>query len=442
MGHERSSMTTRMSITRTTFIATIVVMTSAAGSEAQAQHVDHGADAIGAPQAMSATLGPYPISREASGTSWQPDATPHEGAMFQIGEWHGMLNGSFQYVATDQEGPRGDSDTYTTNLLMAMVSRPVGRGRFGTRAMFSLEPETVGIEGYPLLLQTGETADGVSHLLDRQHAHDSFMELAVTYSHPMSDTASIFVYGGLSGEPTIGPPAFMHRFSGREFPDSPISHHWLDSTHTTYRVLTTGLVFDGFKVEVSGFRGREPDQYHWDLERGSIDSYSVRLSWNPTASWSLQASAADLESPEQITPSADVRRITASALYHRAVAGGLWQSLIAWGRNDTEPGNTLDAVLLETTFRWLTRHNLLGRMEWVEEDELLPHVHIPGQPIAVLPITMVSRFSVGYLYDFMVGESGRLGVGVLVNKNFVADALKPLYGGDPDGYAVFLRGRF
>src|SRR5690606_13234261 len=128
--------------------ATVAAM-AAAGASAQpaAAPVDHAAHAAaGSPQAMAAALGPYSMNREASGTSWQPDATPHTGASFAIGEWHGMLHGSFQLVRTDQDGPCGDADTYANNMLMAMASRPVGSGRFGTRAMLSLEPETVGIE--------------------------------------------------------------------------------------------------------------------------------------------------------------------------------------------------------------------------------------------------------------------------------------------------------
>ena len=49
--------------------------------------------------------------------------------------------------------------------------------------MLSLDP-LMGPAGYPLLLQTGETANGVTPLIDRQHPHDLFMELAGVYSQP------------------------------------------------------------------------------------------------------------------------------------------------------------------------------------------------------------------------------------------------------------------
>src|SRR5204863_8412876 len=111
----------------------------------------------------------------------------------------------------------------------------------GGRVMLSVDPATVGKSGYPLLLQTDEAVNGLP-LIDRQHPHDLFMELAATYNHPLGrDGGSVFLYAGLPGEPALGPPTFMHRFSGTEIPEAPISHHWLDSTHITFGVVTGGL---------------------------------------------------------------------------------------------------------------------------------------------------------------------------------------------------------
>src|SRR5690606_30435052 len=177
------------------------------------------------------------------------------------------------------------------------------------------------------------------------HPHDAVMELAATYSRAFGEASSWFVYAGLPGEPALGPPAFMHRFSGMEFPDSPISHHWLDSTHIAFGVLTTGVVLDDVKIEASAFRGREPDQHRWNIERGALDSYAIRLGWNPTERWALQVSAGNLHSPEALAPEVDTRRYTASAMYHLPTASGDWQALVAFGRNTNTPGNRLDAVI-------------------------------------------------------------------------------------------------
>lgn len=419
----------------------------AGGSVMAGEPVDHSMHhgMHGETHAMQSFYGPYPMSREASGTSWQPQVSPHEGIAFDTGEWRGMLHGFAQLVYTDQEGPRGDEDFYATNMLMAMANRPLGNGVFGLRGMISLEPETIGKGGYPSLLQTGETADGVTHLLDRQHPHDALMELAATYNHAFGETSSWFVYAGLPGEPALGPPAFMHRFSGVEFPDSPISHHWLDSTHITFGVLTTGVVIDDFKVETSAFRGREPDQHRWNIETGALDSYAFRVSWNPGERWALQVSAGDLHSPEALAPDVDVRRYTASAMYHLPTSAGHWQTLFAWGRNINEPGNTLDAFILESAYRIGTRHTLLARAERVEKDELFEGHHhetpIPGH-VDAAPVFGVGKLSAGYVYDFIVNETGRLGIGALASHTFLPAELEGVYGGDPAGFSVFLRGRF
>ena len=262
---------------------------------------------------MSGMYGPYAMSREASGTSWQPEAARHEGLHIMRGPWMLMLHGFADGVYDNQGGARGDTKFFSNNMGMAMAQRPLGPGSLGLRSMLSIEPATIGKDGYPLLLQTGETADGKTPLIDRQHPHDLFMELAATYS-VSSGNRSLFVYGGLPGEPALGPPAFMHRFSGVNVPIAPITHHWLDSTHISYGVLTGGAVVDRVKVEASAFRGREPDENRWNIESPKLDSHSFRLSVNPTDRWALQVSYGRLHSPEQLEPDVNQDRITASAM--------------------------------------------------------------------------------------------------------------------------------
>ncbi len=158
-------------------------------------------------------------------------------------------------------------------MAMALAQRNVGSGgdTWQVRAMLSPDP-FMGKRGYPLLLASGETADGVTPLVDRQHPHDLFMELSSTYTHRLAPQTSVFLYGGLPGEPAFGPPAFMHRLSILDSPEAPISHHWLDSTHITFGVLTAGLVHGDWKVEASRFHGREPDEHRYDIETGALDS--------------------------------------------------------------------------------------------------------------------------------------------------------------------------
>ncbi|HEY2923759.1 MAG TPA: hypothetical protein VGJ98_02205 [Candidatus Eisenbacteria bacterium] len=391
-----------------------------------AQTMDHGEQGT-----MGAMYGPYPMTREASGTAWQPDRARHRGLHWMRGSWMLMLHGAADLVLDTQGGLRGDDKIFSSNMLMGMAQRPVGPGKLGLRAMLSLEPATIGKNGYPLLLQTGETADGQTRLIDRQHPHDLFMELAASYSIS-SGNRSLFLYGGLPGEPALGPPAFMHRFSGMAVPQAPITHHWLDSSHITFGVLTAGGVLGPAKLEASAFRGREPDQNRYDIESPKLDSHSFRFSLNPTPSWALQASYGRLTSPEQLEPDVDVDRTTASAIHAADWGTGHWETTLAWGRNRSRPGPTLDAIVLESAMQLRERHTLFARAERVEKNELFPE----GDPRDGL-VYRVGQLAAGYRYDFWRSERVALGLGALGTISFVSRSIRDVYGGDPTSGMVF-----
>jgi hypothetical protein len=116
---------------------------------------------------MIGDLGPYPMTRDASGTAWQPDSAPMEGLHADLGGWATMLHGYGTLVYDDQGGGRGADKTVFESMLMGMAQHPYGGGTFTVRAMTSLDP-LMGKTGYPELLQTGETADGRTELVDRQ----------------------------------------------------------------------------------------------------------------------------------------------------------------------------------------------------------------------------------------------------------------------------------
>ena len=185
--------------------------------------------------AMSTTgvLGSYPMTREASGTSWQPDVTTHDGIHGAVGDWSTMVHATLNGVYDWQGGPRGDNLLFMSGMAMASAQRTFADDDVvNVRAMLSPDP-LMGKRGYPLLLAAGETADGTTTLVDRQHPHDLFMELSAFYSRPLAEDVSAFIYVGLPGEPAFGPPAFMHRAASVDSPEAPISHHWLDSTQTS-----------------------------------------------------------------------------------------------------------------------------------------------------------------------------------------------------------------
>jgi hypothetical protein len=384
------------------------------------------------PMRMAGALGPYPMAREASGTSWQPDSSDQAGIHVMSGDWMLMGHLMLNTVYDRQEGPRGDERFFVSGMAMGMAQRTFANGNaLQFRAMLSPDP-LMGKRGYPLLLASGETADGATPLLDRQHPHDLFMELSASYSLRLSAKSSLFVYGGLPGEPAFGPPAFMHRLSIMDSPEAPISHHWLDSTHISFGVVTAGLVAGPVKVEASRFNGREPDQHRYGIETDPLDSTALRLSWNPARTLSMQASWGRFVSPEQLEPGENQTRWSASAIYTRPVGGhGWWSTTAAWGRRSAGHRD-LDAFVLESAVS-RSGWTLFGRAERTENDELLPAAGHHG------PVFRVGKASLGAVRDFRVADHLKVGAGALYAFNFVPAALEPSYGGDPGGAMLFLR---
>ena len=381
---------------------------------------------------MAGAMGHYSMMRDASGTSWQPESTPMEGISGTLDGWSTMLHGYVTGVYDHQGGPRGGEKIFSESMAMGMAQKPLGPGTLTLRAMLSLDP-FMGKSGYPLLLQTGETANGVTPLMDRQHPHDLVMELAGLYSVPVGAQTSLFAYVGYPGEPALGPPTFMHRFSGMDDPAAPISHHWLDSTHITFGVVTAGVVHGPFKIEGSVFNGREPDQKRWDFDPPRLDSYAGRLSFNPTANWAFQVSYGFIKGPEQLAPDVDQHRLTASATYDRPLRGGNWQTTLAWGRNLDEPGKRLDGFLLESAVSW-QRHTLFARAENAAKDELFA----APSPLAG-GIFHVESFSLGYVYDIPVADHLSLGLGAMGTVDIVPSPIRPAYGSNPFSDMVFTR---
>src|SRR5437667_1838492 len=293
-----------------------------------------------------------PMSREGSGTSWLPDSSPMYGRMFMFGENILMLHGAIFPRYTNVSTRRGDDRIDAPNWFMAMYSHPLGdSAQFGARLMMSLDPLTEGGRGYPLLFQSGETWNG-EPLHDRQHPHDLFDELSFSLSRKFDHDLSAYVYFGYPGEPALGSPTFMHRPSAMDDPDAPIGHHWQDSTHVTFGVATAGLVWSNVKVEGSIFTGREPDEDRYNFDQPEFDSYSGRLSWNPTRNLALQVSFGYIKSPEALEPELNRHRTTASVIYNLPLGhDSNWSNSFVWGQNnDTGQGKT-QSFLLESDYQ-------------------------------------------------------------------------------------------
>jgi len=392
------------------------------------EHAAHG-------MAMTGALGAYPAQREASGTAWQPDTSEHMGLMSMSDGWSLMAHGVLSLVYDHQSSKRGDDKAFASGMLMGMARRPLGNGTIQFKAMVSPDP-LMGPGGYPLLLASGETANGRDRLIDRQHPHDFFMELSGSVSQNIGRDRSVFLYAALPGEPAFGPPAFMHREAILDTPEAPISHHWLDSTHISFGVLTGGVVVGNAKVEVSRFNGREPDQHRWNIETGPLDSTSLRVSWNPTRELAVQGSWAHFEDPEELEPGVDQKRWSASALYARELAPG-WKfaGTLAWGRKTVDHhGQALsdDAYVAEASVKhrdW----TVFGRGEVTQNRELVEGEE-HGQAYRV------GKASLGAVRDFRIAKHLSLGAGGLLAVNFIPEGLRPLYGAtNPIGAMGFVR---
>jgi hypothetical protein len=381
-------------------------------------------------------------ARDGSGTSWLPDASLMYAIHGRRGEWdlmeHG--NGFLQYL--DDGGARGQHQLGSINWLMTMAERNIGAGRLGLRAMFSLEPATIRGCGYPDLLATGERCNG-EPIHDLQHQHDLFMEIAASYDRPLTSSIRWQIYGGPAGEPALGPGGYPHRLSAMPNLLAPITHHWLDATHITFGVVTTGVYGRRWKAETSAFNGREPDEERTDFDLARFDSFSGRVWFLPSSNLALQVSGGrltDAEPADDGGPGADVRRLTASATYHRpSTDDGIWATTAAWGRN-TEADDSTSAFLLETNFTLADRDSWFGRFELVGKtghDLDVPHslVHdVEGDETFTL-----AKLQAGYT-RFINGWRGlKAGVGASTSAGFVPNALRAVYGNRVNlGFGVFL----
>src|SRR5690606_47591 len=161
--------------------------------------------------------------------------------------------------------------------------------------------------------------------------------------------------------------AFMHRISSMNNPDWPLGHHLQDATHITFGVATVGVRWHIFKVEASTFTGREPDENRYTFDNPTFDSYSYRLSVNPSQNFSLQVSQGFLKSPEALRPEEDVVRTTASVIYSMETERESYvTSALVWGYNDAGGHHKEHSVLLENAFQ-INRWALYGRFEWIQK---------------------------------------------------------------------------
>src|ERR1051326_2936456 len=376
------------------------------------------------------------------GTSAQPNSVAEPMLMHSWGGWLWMFHGTAFLNALQQSGPRGYDKFLSTNWFMPMAQRRFRRSELTLRTMASLEPATVTNRFYPMLFQQGETAFS-KPINDGQHPHDFFMELAALYDVRLGEHALLSFYAAPVGDPAMGPSAYAHRGSASEDPVASLGHHLQDSTHIADDVVTGGLVYKNARIEFSGFHGREPDEFRWDIDSGAIDSWSTRLTVQPGQNWSAQYSFAHLTSPEQLHPEDDLQRMTASVSYNRPFAKGSWASTLLWGRNRTlQNGQITNGYLAESTLRFAERNHVWTRIENVDRtSELLlgKQAEPPGFDEQFL--ARIQAYIAGYDREFRLVSGLSTALGAQVTFYGKPEFLTPIYSQHPVGVILFIRVR-
>ncbi len=374
-----------------------------------------------------------PSPHEGSGTGWQPASVRGYEWMWMRGGWDLMAHGVIFADYNQQGGPRGEGKAESVNWGMTMEQHKLGKGTILFRQMFSAESLTSPHPGFPELFQTGETYHG-EPLVDHQHPHNVFAELAMLYTLPLTEKVSWEFYGGPSAEPALGPVTYLHRASAAELPLAPLGHHLQDSTHTSFGVVTTGFVIDRLKLEACAFNGREPNEERWSIQLAALDSWSGRAILAPSANWVAQYSIGRLEHPEALEPGSQWRE-TASVEYNRPLETGSWTTTLLWGRvHKIATDTTLNSYLLESTLNFRERNYAFSRLELVDKDELFPQA-------AVHPVYRIGAFTFGGVRDLIHDRAWQLGLGADVTVYSKPAALDSAYGDHPVSFQIFLRMR-
>lgn len=384
------------------------------------------------------------LNHTSSGTSAEPNSTPAAMLMTRRGRWMLMFHANVFVLDEQQSSPRGRDRFFSTSWFMPMAQRKLGRGVFTGRVMLSAEPATVTGRQYPLLFQQGETAFGLP-IVDGQHPHNFFMEIAALYDLKLGTNSLLSFYAAPVGDPAIGPTAYPHRASALEDPVATLGHHQEDSTHIAADVVTIGLTHRMVRIEASGFHGREPDENRWTINlggnQGGVDSWSTRLTVQPGKNWSGQYSYARIASPEALFPAENQERMTASLAYNRPLGDGNWASTIVWGRTRSLRDNSIfNSYVVESTVQFRKSNYAWTRIESAERSNEL----ILGE--AALPagfeeqaIGRVQAYTAGYDRDIRVVPHLASAIGAQVTIYGAPNALQPIYGSHPVGGAVFVR---
>ena len=312
-------------------------------------------------------------------------------------------------------------------LTEARVLQPMGMGTLAVGAPWRFRG-TLDLEG--LTMPGGELAPGAwgEGFVDRRHPHTYVHELLAWNRDLFGTAARGWAAGVTAGKGFV--PFGTDDPMVRPFVRYPVNHHWAQILERA--LLATNVRVGPVALEGALFNGDEPeDPSQWpNLERFG-DSWSVRGFLWPVQGLELQASYADVASPEH-RPGAGLgqQKLSASARWERKVGAARTYALAEWARTE-EAGGAFDyeSVLAEGA-AGVGRHRLSYRFERTarpEEERLFddpfrslrPHLddNIVGQTRWTLhTVNYTARFDVagGWLaalpfVEVTLGTVARLG---------------------------------
>ena len=366
-------------------------------------HAGHGA--------LGGALGPYPLNRESSGTAWQPDSSGHSGLMGSGGEWTLMGHGVLNLVYDHQGGRRGDDKAFASGMLMGMARRPLGNGTLQLKAMVSPDP-LMGKSGYPLLLASGETANGEDHLSTASTRMTSSWSCRRRCRRPSGRRAVSSCTPGCRASRRSG-----RRRSSREAilesPEAPISTMARFDAHQLWRGDGGRGVSTGSSLSLAGSTAASPTS----TAGTSRPASSIRPPRGCRGTRPIRCrckAAGRFIEPEQLEPGVDQSRWSASALFARDIAPE-WKlaGTLAWGRksvkhhgewlnDDAMSPRPRSSTALDDVRAWRDDRN--RELVEGEGDEEHGTAH------------RVGKISAGAVRDFRLAKHLSLGVGGLAAK--------------------------
>ena len=366
--------------------------------------------------------------RNVSGTTSNPGEV-QPWVTSGAGGWtffHGLTAHVTQVSESGPNEPR--REVFSTNWIAAGLHRNFGERGFALiRGRVSLEPYTItDNDGYPQLLQYVPEQEG-GPLVGRMRPHDLIGEAAVHVGWRPTSSTLLHLYGGLVGDPAMGPAPFELRSSGADLPEAPFAYELQEPFHDSTSVVTAGFASRWISVDASVFHDAVTFGDHTEIDSGDIDSNSVRVTLTPVKNFAVQVSrgklAEDTEREREVT-SASVsygnENVAVTALWTRRSQDAFAEDATAYGFELALRGG---------------RNTFTGRAEWVDRPF--------GFPATIDSVTLeqTTHFAVGYIFDFINSPAFRVGAGVTADYHTQSHDLPPEYAHKPQAVFAFVRVR-